>query len=234
MTEALYWKDSYVKDFEAKIVKLDGNKVFLDKTYFYAAGGGQPCDAGKLICDNNEAIVVNVRKEDGEIVHEVDNNFLKEHDAVKGIIDWERRYKLMRMHTATHVLCAVIHKETGALITGNQLDVDKTRIDFNLENFDREKINEYFKNANEIVMKDMKVSVEFISREEAEKDSSLVKLAMGMPSHFKEVRIVNIGDFDRQADGGTHVHSTKEIRELRLVGCENKGKNNRRIYFELV
>lgn len=234
MTDMLYLRDSYIKEFEAKIVKIDGNKIILDKTYFYASGGGQPNDTGKLLCDGRECNVINVRKDSGEIIHEVDNNILGEGDAISGIVDWERRYKLMRMHTATHILCAAIHNETGALITGNQLDVDKTRVDFNLENFDKDKINEYFNKANEAIKMNLDVNVSFAARDELDKNPGLVRLAMGLPEHFKEIRIVSIGDFDRQADGGTHVRNTKEVGEIKLVGCENKGKANRRIYFELV
>lgn len=230
--DTLYYLNAYAKEFEAEVKEVNNGKyVVLDKTCFYSSGGGQPHDTGKIISDK-EYDVIYVAKADGKIIHEVDKEGLKAGDKVKGIINWDRRYKLMRMHTATHIVSTLIHNKTRALITGNQINVDETRVDFSLDVFDKEKIKEYIEEANEIIKKNLEVRSYFISKEDAENISGLTKLAMKLPEREK-IRIVEIGDFDKQADGGTHVKNTKEIGKIVFVKAENKGKNNRRIYFKL-
>ncbi len=234
MDEALYLKDCYMKEWEAEVKEVnEGKFVVLDQTAFYPKSGGQPNDTGVMVKDGKEFKVVFVGKFSGQISHEVDQEGLNVGDRVKCRIDWERRYKLMRHHTAAHIISAVMYKEAGALITGNQLDLEKSRIDFSLESFDREKLEEYIRKSNGIVQKDIPIKIYTISREEAEKDPSLVKLAKGLPPGIREIRIVEIEDFDRQPDGGTHVRSTKEVGEIRFADAINKGKNNRRLYFTL-
>lgn len=234
MTNALYLEDAYMKEFEANVESVKDNKyVVLDKTVFYPNAGGQPYDTGKFIKDNEEFNVVFVAKFGDMISHEVDKPGLQPGDKVKGIINWDRRYRLMRSHTAAHVLSAIFHKEINALITGNQLDLDKSRIDFDLENFDREKISDYVAKANELIEKDLPVRSYYISREDALKRPEIARLAKGLPPTINKIRIVAIGDFDEQADGGTHVKSLKEIGPLEVIKCENKGKSNRRVYFKL-
>ena len=234
MKEALYMNDSYLKEFKAVVENLkDGKYVILDKTSFYPKGGGQPNDTGVLIKNDEEYPVVFVGKFEGRISHEVSKEGLREGDKVIGRIDWERRHKLMRMHTTAHLLSAIVHNKTGALITGSDLDVDKSRIDFSLENFDRSQIDEFLKMANSIVQKDLQVKVSFMKRDEAMKIPGMVKLAGAMPPNVDELRIVEIEGVDRQADGGTHVKSIKEIGEIEIIKVENKGKSNRRIYYTL-
>jgi len=233
MTELIYMTDCFAKEFDAIVTKVDGKFVVLDKTAFYPQGGGQPTDTGKLIKDDQEYQVVFAKKKGPDVSHEVDKEGLQEGDTVHGVLDWDKRYVLMRMHTAAHILCEIFHKETGALITGNQLNTEKSRIDFNLENFDREKISEYVAKANEIVQKDLPIKIYTLPREEALKIPSVTKLANVLPPAVQELRIVEIEGFDTQADGGTHVKSTKEVGEIEVVGAENKGKNNRRVYFKL-
>ena len=236
MSKALYMDDCYLREFEAEVISVkDGKYIVLDKTAFYPASGGQLNDTGVFIrlSDKKEFGVVFAGKFSGEISHEVSEEGLQPGDKIKGIIDWDRRYKLMRMHTAAHIVSGVFHKEAGALITGNQLDLEKTRIDFSLENFDREKINEYFSKSNELVNKDLPIKIYTMPRAEAEKDSAMFKLAKELPSSIKEIRVVEIIGFDRQADGGTHVKSLKEIGRIEFLKAENKGKDNRRVYFTL-
>ncbi|MBW2985980.1 alanyl-tRNA editing protein [Candidatus Woesearchaeota archaeon] len=233
MTELIYMTDCYAKEVDATVVKVDGKFVVLDKTIFYPQGGGQQTDTGKLVKDGQEYAVVFAKKVGPDVSHEVDKEGLKEGDAVHCVLDWDKRHMLMRMHTAAHILSEIFHKETGALITGNQLKVDKSRIDFSLENFDREKINEYVVKANEIVNQDLPIKIYALPREEAMKIPSVTKLANVLPPAVKELRIVEIVGFDVQADGGTHVNSTKEVGEIEVVSAENKGKNNRRVYFTL-
>jgi len=229
-----YLDDSYCKEFETEVESVKDSKfVVLKETYFYPDGGGQPFDTGTLVKDSEEFPVVFVGKFDGKVSHEVGKEGLKEGDKVKGILDWDRRYKLMRYHTAAHIISGVLFYEAGAKITGNQLNVDKGRIDFDLENFDRELLANYFQKANELVEKDLPIKVYSMSREEAEQNPSLFKLAKGLPESLKEFRIVEIETFDRQADGGTHVKSLKEVGKIEMVKAENKGKNNRRVYFKI-
>ncbi|MBI4159090.1 alanyl-tRNA editing protein [Candidatus Woesearchaeota archaeon] len=229
----LYLKDSYKKEFEAIVKEVNANKIVLNETYFYASGGGQPSDKGIIIFNNQEFKVINVKKENGKIIHELDKEGLKVNDKIRCMIDWNKRYKLMRMHTAAHILSAIIHRETNAMITGNQLDEERTRLDFSVEDFKKELFEKFIEEANEEIKKDHKITIKTISKEEAEKMENLSRLAKGLPPNLKEIRIVKIGSIDEQADGGTHVNSTKEIGKIKLLSIENKGKNNRRMYFSL-
>jgi misacylated tRNA(Ala) deacylase len=236
--QALYMKDSYLKEFEATVSKVtDGKFVVLDQTAFYPNSGGQPYDTGKLtrISDGAVFSVVYVGKFGGDISHEVTSGGaeIKEGDVVRCEVDWERRYRLMRYHTAAHIISGLIHEKTGAMITGNQLDLGKSRIDFSLEDYDPSQFGGFIKEASDRAAAGAEVTATFISREDAEKEETLSKLAKGLPPGIKEIRIVEIQGIDRQADGGTHVKNTKEIGAIELIKCENKGKNNRRVYFRL-
>lgn len=235
MKEALYLKDSYLKEFTSTVEEVNDEKfVVLDQTAFYPAGGGQPHDEGVMVNKHGEEFkVIYVGKFSGKISHEVDRKGLKVGDKVKCKIDWKRRYKLMRLHTATHILSEILYREAQAIITGGQMDMDKSRMDFSLENYDLEKIKSYIDKVNEIIDRNLSVSVEFLSREEAMKLPRISKLAKPLSESLETFRIVNIGDFDIQADGGTHVKSTKEIGKVEFIKCDNKGKNNRRVYYKL-
>ncbi len=231
---ALYLTDSYLKSFNAKVTRIEGNKIILNQTAFYPSSGGQPYDLGTFHLENGQKIpIISVSKNNEEIIHEVAHEGITEGMTLRGEIDWNRRYKLMRMHTGVHILCAIIHQKTGALITGNQIDTEQSRIDLNLENFDREKLAEYFEEANKQIKADLPVSVSFMNRSDAENDPTLCKLAKGLPTGLTTLRIVSIGDLDRQADGGTHVKSTSEVGTITFVKADNKGKANRRVYFKL-
>ena len=234
MTKALFLVDSYLKESRASVVSVkDGKYVTLDQTIFYAKGGGQPNDTGILIRGSEVFNVVYVGKVSGEISHEVDREGLQVGDIVSCVLNWERRYKLMRSHTAAHVLTAVLNKGTGALITGNQLEEDHVRFDFSLEKFDKSLLEEYLAKANELFAKDIDVNWYELPREEALKIPGIVKMAEAFPPDIPFLRIVEIVGLDRQADGGTHVKNLKEIGKVELLKTENKGKNNRRIYFRL-
>ena len=239
MTELLYLKEPYLKEFDAVVEEVKDNKfVVLDKTAFYPNGGGQLFDTGKLITeDGKEYEVVYVGKFNGNVSLEVNNKEnppLKKGMKVKGILDWKKRYKMMRSHTAAHLVSSIFHNKAKAKITGNQLGYDKIRIDFNMDNFDKEKLKEYIEEANKLIETNAKIKVYNMSREEAEKDESIMKLAKKLPEELKELRIVEIEGIERQADGGTHVKSLNEIGKLEFIKADNKGKNNRRVYFKLV
>ena len=234
MKNALYMNDSYLKEFEGKVESVKDDKfIVLDKTAFYPSGGGQPTDTGVMICNNEEYPVIYVGKFSGQISHEVGKLGLKPGDNIMGKIDWDRRYRLMRMHTAAHIIDAVLYREAGALCTGNQLGTDKSRIDFSLDILDKDKIQQYIGMANEWVKKAIDVKIYFMKREEALKIPGVVKLASVMPPEVEELRIVEIPGIDLQADGGTQVRNTSEIGKISLVSVENKGKNNRRLYYTL-
>jgi len=234
MENALYMTDSYLKEFEAAVESVKDDKfVVLDKSAFYPAGGGQPHDTGVMISNGAEYPVVYTGKFSGQISHEIAKSGLKVGDKVTGKIDWERRYRLMRMHTAAHIIDAILYNEAKALCTGNQLGTDKSRIDFSLDALDRDKIQQYIDMANEWVHKAVDVKIYFLPREEALKIPGVVKLAAVMPPEVNELRIVEIPGIDLQADGGTQVRNTSEIGMISLVSVENKGKNNRRMYYTL-
>ena len=234
MQNALYMNDSYLKEFEATVESVKDDKyVILNRTSFYPAGGGQPNDTGIMISDGDEYPVVYVGKFEGKISHEVSKPGLKAGDKVTGKIDWNRRYRLMRIHTAAHIIDAILYNESGALCTGNQLGLDKSRIDFALDVLDKDKIQQYINMANEWVKKAIDLKIYSLPREEALKIPGIVKLASVMPPEVKELRIVEIPGIDIQADGGTQVKNTSEIGKISLVSVENKGKNNRRMYFTL-
>ena len=232
MSKALYMDDAYLQEFEATITSIkDGKYVVLDQTAFYPQSGGVACDTGTLKKDNEEYPVVFVGKFDGEISHEVSKPGLKEGDKVKATINWERRYKLMRLHTTAHVLASIFHNKAKAMITGGNIEPDKARMDFSLEEFDRNKVDEYVALANTLIERGAETKSYYMEREEALKIPDMVKLAEKMPPAVDMLRIVEIANIDRQADGGPHVKNIKEIGKIELIGIENKGKSNRRLYF---
>ncbi|MFA5106227.1 MAG: alanyl-tRNA editing protein [Candidatus Micrarchaeia archaeon] len=235
MGKLLCLEDSYLKECGAVVEKmLSPTEAALDQTVFYPRGGGQPSDTGKIISGGAEYAVLEVSKKDGVAVHRLDKPGLAAGMEVKCVIDWERRYKLMRSHTAAHILATVMARDAGALITGNQLDTDKTRFDFSLANFDRELMDRMVAAANEEIAKGARVKAYPLAREEAMKIPGIVKLATALPPDIPVFRIVEIKGIDVQADGGTHVKNTSEIGKISIIRMENKGKENRRIYFELV
>lgn len=231
MTELLYLEDTYKKEFKAKVEKAIENKIYLDRTAFYPQGGGQPTDTGVLRHEGEEYKVEKVKKDENGIAHYVDKEGLKEGDEVEGELDWERRYTIMRMHTAAHALSSALSEKFGCQITGNNLDTDKSRIDFNLEEFDKEQIEKAVEELNEKLAEGAEVKTSSMPREEALKDPQLVKLANVLPPAIKELRIVEIEGIDRQCDGGTHVKNAEEMGKIEIVKYDNKGKTNRRIYF---
>ncbi|MFP3165026.1 MAG: alanyl-tRNA editing protein AlaXM [Acidianus sp.] len=229
-TEELYLKDSYIKEFEAKVTKVNGNEVILDKTAFYPGGGGLENDVGKLIKNNGETLNVKEVKRQGDgIAHVIEGGELKEGDNVKGVIDWDRRYKMMRLHTASHVMAAVAYSQFNALITGGHISPEYAKDDFNLENKDL--IPQIVEKANEILSKGIEVKVYFLPREEALKIPGIVKLAERNPPSIPIWRIVEIPGIDIQADGGPHVKNTSEVGKIRIIKIENRGKNRKRVYY---
>lgn len=233
MTEQLWLKDCYIREFEAEVTEALGKYIMLDRTAFYPESGGQPTDKGVLECDGLTYNVLFVNKVGNDIRHEIDREGLKQGDKVKGKIVWERRHLFMRYHTAAHILSAIINKHTGALITGNQIAEEKARLDFSLQNFDREMMEKFVAEANEAISKNLPVTIYFMPREEAFKIPAIVKLAKFLPESITEIRVIDVEGIDKQACAGCHVKNTSEIGKMEILSCENKGKDNRRVYFVL-
>ena len=230
MTEKLFWKDAYIREFDARVESVDENGVRLDKTAFNPRGGGLVSDTGQL----DGVAVAEVVKRGEEIYHVLGGGAaLKQGEGVHGVLDWEKRHRVMRSHTTAHILSAIVNRETGALITGNQIAPYESRIDFSLEAFDRERFGGYVKAANEAAASGAEVRSFFMKREEVLTTPGLVKLADALPPAVETLRIVQIGEIDTQADGGVHVKNTSEIGEIVVNKIENKGKSNRRLYFSL-
>ncbi len=235
MTQALYLEDSYLPECEATVVSVKEDKyIVLDQTIFYPKGGGQPYDKGKIIRGADVFPVVYVGKFSGEISHEVSNPGLQPGDKVKCELDWNRRYKIMRYHTAAHTLASILCEETGTLITGNQISLEKTRFDFNLSKFSKEVFLTYIAKANELFKQDIPVKWYELERNEALKIPTVCRMAGAFPPNLPSLRIVEIVGIDKQADGGTHVRNLNEVGQIEFMKAENKGKNNRRVYFRLV
>ena len=231
---ALYMDDMALTTFTARIERIEGTRVVLDTTVFYPRSGGVDSDIGTLTRteDNTEFTVTSAAKEGGDILHEVDREGLNVGDTVRGEIDWNRRYLLMRYHTSAHLLAALFH-DLGAKITGNEITIEKGRMDFNLPDFDRELIEAKISEANELITKGARVSISYLPREEALANENLVKLANALPPSIDTLRIVTIEGIDEQADGGCHVANISEIGTITFVKADNKGKGNRRVYWTI-
>ncbi|MHA2260008.1 MAG: alanine--tRNA ligase-related protein, partial [Promethearchaeota archaeon] len=231
---ALYMDDSYLKNWDAEVINVkDGKFIVLDKTAFYPKGGGQNWDTGVMVKNDEKFNVVYVGKFSGEISHEVDKSGLKKGDKVSCEINWERRYTFMRYHTASHLISNILFNRANAKITGNQIEMDKTRMDFSMLDYSPEKLKAYINEANTIIEQDLPISVDYMSRQDVLGKPELARLAVGLPEDIKELRIIKIGNVDIQVDGGTHVNHLGEVGEIELTKTVNKGKNNRRIYFIL-
>ncbi|MEM2928641.1 MAG: alanyl-tRNA editing protein AlaXM [Nitrososphaerota archaeon] len=236
-TELLYLYDSYQKDFKAKVIDINEREVILNKTIFHPLTGGIINDIGFLFKNEDKYKVMDVKLdlETNNVIHILENepNF-SIGDEIEGRIDWNRRYKLMRLHTAAHIISSIMYKDYGALITGGHIDENYAKDDFSLEKFDKAIFEEAIRKANEIVKKAIEVKIYFLKREEALKIPGIIKLAEKMPPEVEKLRIVEIPEVDIQADGGPHVKNTKEIGEIILLKIENKGKNKKRIYYNVL
>ena len=239
MTELLYLEDSYLREFDARVVALTpDNGVVLDRTAFYPGGGGQPHDTGLLRAGQLAWRVVSLRRgnEYGQIVHLLENGTPPPVGTlVHGVLDWERRYRLMRTHTALHVLCGVVFREYGALVTGGNMDVDKARMDFELEDLNPARVARIEELVNEAIARGLQVSWKTLPRAEAERIPDLIRTKVNLlPPSILQVRVVEIEGLDLQADGGTHVRNTREVGGIRVTGTRSKGRINKRLEIVLV
>jgi len=234
MTELLYMDDSYLEDFEATVTAVEEGAVALDRTAFYPGGGGQPYDTGALVWDGVERAVTRVKKQGGEVWHWLEGEPPEVGTAVVGRLDWARRYKLMRTHTALHILCGVIWRDYGASVTGGNMEPGKARMDFELESMSVDFAETVALKINEEVAAARPVSWRELPREEAFQIPDLIRTKINLlPPQIKRVRVVEIEGLDLQADGGTHVRNTREVGRIRVVGHTSKGRINKRLRIAL-
>jgi misacylated tRNA(Ala) deacylase len=235
VTEELFLKDSYLREFEAGIIGLSGREVILVRTAFYPGGGGQPPDKGTLGIGPVRASVVDVRREVGEVVHVLDNPIPDTVRELEGELDWERRYGHMRHHTALHVLSGVIWQSFGAKVTGGQMRSDRARMDFSFPGeWTTDVVGEIEQLTNEALASARPVKVYEVAREEALENPDLIRTQVNLvPERVKTIRIVEIEGLDTQADGGTHVANTDEVGQIEITGHKSKGRQNKRIEFVL-
>ena len=230
MTDALYHTDAYLQKFDAMVTAVDGNKVVLDRTAFYPGGGGQPNDVGTLTAADQTWQVVKVSKQGADVWHELDRETPPIGTPVHGAIDWDRRYKLMRTHTAMHILCGVIFRDYGASVTGGNMEPLKGRMDFEFETMRQEFVKQIEEKINVEVANARPTQVKILPREEAFQIPDLIRTKISLlPEGIAQVRTVEIVGLDLQADGGTHVANTAEIGQIRIVDYKSKGKINKRI-----
>lgn len=233
MTELLYLHDSYLKEFDATVTTADGQAVALNRTAFYPGGGGQPADVGFVKWDGGEARVTELKKDGETLWHHLDGSMPPPGLPIRGVLDWERRYAIMRYHSALHVLVGAVYHLFGALVTGGAIYPDRARMDFSLEDLSKERVASIEAEANRVIQENRRILVRFVSREEFDR-SDLTRLARDLlPPQIREVRVIEIEGFDAQADGGTHVANTSEIGRLVVTKTENKGKTNRRLEITL-
>jgi misacylated tRNA(Ala) deacylase len=234
MTEPLYHQDAYCKAFDATVVSVSDNGIVLDMTAFYPGGGGQPCDHGVLRVGGLDLPVRKVRRKDGQIWHQIDADAPETGAIVAGEIDWNRRYALMRVHTAMHILCGVIWRDYSAAVTGGNMEPLRGRMDFEFESMHKELVGEIEEKINREVTAARPVKTDILPREDAFQIPDLIRTKINLlPPGIQEVRIVEIEGLDLQADGGTHVANTKEVGEIRIVDYKSKGAINKRLVVEL-
>ena len=234
MTELLSNTDSYLREFDAEVVEVTDKGVVLDRTAFYPGGGGQPADTGVLRAGGKEWTVKKISRSKGKIVHELEGGAPASGEKVRGEIDWERRFELMRTHTALHILCGVVWRDYGAKVTGSDMKLLSARMDFELEQMTAGFAGEIEDLINKEVEAARPVKVNSLPRAEAFEIPDLIRTKINLlPPFIEEVRTVDIEGLDLQADGGTHVANTSEVGRIRVVGHESKGRINKRLRIEV-
>ena len=234
MTDLLFHDHSYLREFDATVTSVADTGVELDHTAFYIGGGGQPSDLGILTADSQEYVVTGVKQDSGVLLHLIEGHRPGVGSRVSGSIDWERRYRLMRTHTALHILCGVVWRDYGALVTGGNMQPGEARMDFELASMSADFAEEVESKINEEVAASRIVLAANLPREEAEQIPDLIRTKINLlPANIREVRTIDIQGLDVQADGGTHVENTTEVGHIRVVGHESKGRINKRLRIAL-
>lgn len=238
MTELLYQTDAELREFEARVLSVDADarSVVLDRTAFYPGGGGQPCDFGVLQVDDREFPVEKVKKQGDDVLHLLAGAepLPAAGESARGTLDWARRHQLMRTHTALHVLCGVVFRDYGALVTGGDMEPLKGRMDFEFERMRGELVREIENAVNQEIAAGREVRVKILPRDEAFQIPDLIRTKINLlPAGITQVRTVEIVGLDLQADGGTHVGNTSHVGKVRVADYKSKGAINKRIYIEI-
>jgi misacylated tRNA(Ala) deacylase len=235
LIDELAGRESYLDRAEGNVLEVGDGVIVLDRTVFYARGGGQPGDTGEIRWDGGQVRVVDTVRREGRLVHVVESDVLPEPGMpVEGVIDWERRYRIMRTHTALHALSGVVWRDFGAKVTGGNMEEGTARMDFELDSISNEFGREVERKLNEELVKGYPTEVVYLARDAAIEDPDLIRTKVNLiPEWVEEIRVVDIVGLDRQADGGTHVRSTLEVGEIEVVKTESKGKANKRMKIQL-
>jgi misacylated tRNA(Ala) deacylase len=238
MTELLYQTDSYKREFTAKVVAHQDGALVLDRTAFYPGGGGQPADKGVLSWDGQDHPLSKIKKVGEPVLHwarlDPAQALPSVGTEVHGTLDWEHRFKLMRTHTALHILCGVIWRDYGAQVTGGNMQPLKARMDFELEHMSADFATEVEAKINAEVAAARDIRVNILPREQAFQIPDLIRTKINLlPPSITRVRVVEIAGLDLQADGGTHVGNTREVGVIHVVKHESKGKINKRLRIAL-
>jgi misacylated tRNA(Ala) deacylase len=238
MTELLYHTDAYLQEFDATVTAVlsEERAVILDRTAFYPGGGGQPCDFGSLTINGVIYVVDRVKKQGDDVMHFLGGTspLPAVGSASHGTLDWVRRYKLMRTHTALHVLCGTVFRDYGALVTGGEMEPLKGRLDFEFETMRGELVREIEVAINKEAQMGREIRVNILPRDEAFQIPDLIRTKINLlPEGITHVRTVEIVGLDLQADGGTHVRNTNEVGRIRVADYKSKGAINKRIYIEV-
>lgn len=235
MTELLFHSDGYIKEFEATVKEVSKHGVVLDRTAFYAGGGGQPADVGKLTSGDRTYRVLQVGRSSGKIIHQTEGATPLVGTPIIGHVDWDLRYHLMRTHTALHILCGVIWRDYSAQVTGGDMKPGEARMDFELDQMTSRFAQEIEEKINLEVAAARDVIVSDISRAEADQIPDLIRTKINLlPASISRVRTIDISGLDLQADGGTHVANTREVGAIKVIGHESKGRINKRLRIALV
>lgn len=236
MTERRYRTEQYLASTDARVVDVDPDerRVLLDRTVLYPGGGGQPHDRGTLAVGDDRLAIVRVAEDERGVWHWLEGAPPPVGTAVEAHVDWDRRYRLMRTHTAMHALCGVVWSRYASPVTGGNMEPGEGRLDFELPDWDPADRDTLEEALNAELAAARPVTVSFLPRAEADADPTLIRTKVSLlPSELTEVRVVDIVGLDRQADGGTHVASTAEVGPVRIAKVESKGRGFRRIRVDL-
>ena len=232
----LFAVDAYRHEFDSTVAEVDrdGGRVRLTRTAFYPGGGGQPCDLGTILGPGGPLSVTAVKRDRGPIWHTVEGELPDVGAEVQGVVDWDRRHRLMRTHTALHILCGVIWADYAIPVTGGNMEPLKGRLDFPFPAMSADLGAAVEKRINEEIERAWEIVVDFVPRSVADADPALIRTSANLiPQEIDPLRVIDIVGLDRQADGGTHVLSTAEVGRVRVTGTESKGKDNKRIRLEV-
>ena len=236
MTDLLYQTDSYLREFTAQVLAVEEGALVLDRSAFYPGGGGQPADSGSLMLGETTYTIKRAKKVGAQVLHFVEGDIPMPDvgQVVQGKIDWTHRYELMRTHTALHILCGVVFRDYGALVTGGNMEPLQGRMDFEFETMHKDLVEKIEQAVNQEVANARPVQVKILPREEAFQIPDLIRTKINLlPEGIREVRVVEIVGLDLQADGGTHVKNTSEVGHIQVVDYKSKGKINKRIYIQM-